>query len=1145
MRSGSLIVAVTSLLAPLAGYATASAQVRSSVRVYEAELTIPTYEVGAPDPNPRFYTGRAYQGAQGRVYPYPMLDQLTDVRRDKTYRALYLENEYIRICVLPEIGGRVFEAVDKTNGYDFLYRQHVVKPALIGMLGVWISGGIEWNFPHHHRSRAFMPMDYTLAENPDGSKTIWLSEIELRHRMRFTIGLTVYPGRSYLEAAIKPYNRTPYLQSFLYWANVSVHAGPDYQVIFPPGTRYATYHGKNAFANWPVAREFYRGIDYRGVDISWWANHPSPISFFAWNCEDDFLAGYDHGQDAGVAYVANHHVAPGKKLWEWGPGPQGRLWDKILTDEDGPYIELMAGAYSDNQPDYSWLQPYEAKRVEQYWYPIREIGGVKAATLDAAVNLEIAADNSATIGFNATARQESARAILRIGKAIFFEEEIDIDPTSPFVKEIALPTGTRGSDLQITLISSAGEELVSYRPLDRPETPMPDAVTAPPAPEQLESVEELYLTGLRLEQFHNPALSPIPYYEEALKRDPGDSRANLALGIQHLRRGSPKKAADHFRTAIARTTKNYTSPRDGEAHYYLGLALRQQGLHEAAYDTFYKATWSHATQAAAYYQLAQLDCRRGDFTTALDHLDRSLATNAWSTSAWVLKAAVLRHLGRFVEAEELAAAVLAEEPLDLWAQNELHLARAGREARRGALDAWDALLARRLQRFGLQADAKPWHQALPWLEAQPFLEVATDYGGAGLWQEAADVLSILTDPEQERDTYPLLHYYLGYSLEKLGDAEGAALHYRRGSEMPQEYGFPFRLESIEVLRSALEMNPQDASAHYYLGNLLFDLQPQQAIEGWERARALDDRHPTLHRNLALAYVQVENDLPRAIASMEEAVARDPRDARLFYELDLLYEAGGVAAEQRLALLQENHETIVSHNDAFSREILLLTQLGRYDEAIEFMKTHHFRRWEGLGNIHTTYVDAHLLRAREHLEAGRYSDAIQDYQAALEYPENLEVAKPYGGGRECQVYYLLGEAYKAAGDAELAGELYERAATARRSPGHSALDYYQGSAYQKLGQNALAQELFAGLISYAAERVRSAGTGPSLEFFAKFGSRRSSSEQMADAYYLQGMGYLGQAERAQARQIFAEALSLNPNHLWARAELDELRQAGAP
>ncbi|MHC4728199.1 MAG: DUF5107 domain-containing protein, partial [Planctomycetota bacterium] len=345
-------------------------QADSTVKIYEEPLVIPTYEIGQPDPNPRFYTGRTYQGAQGRVYPYPMQDVLTDTRRDKTYKAVYLENEYVQICVLPEIGGRVFAALDKTNNYDFLYRQHVIKPALIGMLGAWISGGIEWCIPHHHRATTFMPVDYTLQENPDGSKTVWVGEIELRHRMKWIIGITVYPEKSYMEATIKIINRTPFVNSILCWANVAVHANPDYQVLFPPGTEYATYHGKNQFARWPVSHEFYSGVDYtKGVNLSWWKNHPSPISFFAWNYQDDFFAGYDHGKQAGTAFIANHHIAPGKKLWEWGPGPRGQMWDRILTETDGPYIEIMAGAYSDNQPDYSWIQPYEVKIIKEYWYP--------------------------------------------------------------------------------------------------------------------------------------------------------------------------------------------------------------------------------------------------------------------------------------------------------------------------------------------------------------------------------------------------------------------------------------------------------------------------------------------------------------------------------------------------------------------------------------------------------------------------------------------------------------------------------------------------------------------------------------------------------------------------------------------------------
>jgi tetratricopeptide (TPR) repeat protein len=986
-------------------------------------------------------------------------------------------------------------------------------------------------------------MDYALEETEDGSKTIWLSELDLRHRMRFTVGLTLRPGKSYFEATIKPYNKTPFAHSFLYWANPAVHAGADYQVIFPPATQFATYHGKNQFARWPVADADYRGIDYAGVDISRWRNHPSPISFFAWNYEDDFLAGYDHSQDAGVVYVADHHVAPGKKFWEWGPGPVGRLWDEILTDEDGPYIELMAGAYSDNQPDYTWLQPYEAKLVRQHWYPIRGIGGVKNATVDAAVNLEVSEEGIATLGFTSTSRRRDARALLTADGDTILDETIDLDPATPFIEEIELPPGVEASGLRAALVSSAGDELVAYRPVEPGEAPMPDPVTPPPAPREIASVEELYLTGLRLEQFYNPALSPIPYYEEALARDPGNSRVNLRLGIASLRRGLSAEAAERFRTALGRPTSDYTSPRDGESYYYLGLAAKLVGDVDAAYDAFYKATWSQAFHAAAFYQLAQIDGRRGDFAATLEHLERSIATNAWNSGALALKTAVLRRLGRLDEAAELARAILAEEPLDLWAWHELYLTSVAAGERRQASQARDAVRARGLQKFRLVEDAKPWREARHWLEAQPFLETAADYMNAGLWDEAVSVLSFLTDPddEGEANTYPMLYYYLGYALEQLGDEERARSVYELAAEMPPDYCFPFRLESIDLLQAAYAMNPEDAMAHYYLGNLLYDHQPEVAVAEWERAREIDDTHPTLHRNLARAYVQVESDVPKAIASMERALELGPDDPRLYYELDVLYEAGGADAEERLALLERNHETIEDHNDAFSREVVLLTQLGRYDEAIEHMATHHFRRWEGLGNIHTTYVDAHLLRGMEHVEGGRYAEAIADYEAALEYPANLEVARPYNGGRACQVNYLLGQAHEVASDPEQARAYYEEAATGTRPAGRSALDYYQGMAHRKLGRERQARQLFNGLVTHARSRISSLEGDSSLEFFAKFGTRRSPGEQMAAAYYLLGLGYLGSGNTPRATYAFSQALSLNRNHIWARAHLERLQR----
>ncbi len=1110
----------------------------SSIKSYEMELTLPTYQVGRPDPNPRFYSGRAYQGAQGRVYPYPLLDQLSDDRVEKPYKLVYLENEYVKVGVLPEIGGRVFEARDKTNEYDFLYRQHVIKPALIGMLGAWISGGIEWNFPHHHRSRSFMPMDYALVEEPDGSHTVWLTELEFRQRMQFTVGITLHPGKSYFEATIKPYNGTPLAQSFLYWANPAVHAGPGYQVIFPPRTQFAAYHGKNDFAEWPIARGPYRGIEYDSVDLSWWRNHPSPISFFAWNYEADFLAGYDHERDAGVVYFANHHIAPGKKLWEWGPGPQGRMWDRLLTDEDGPYIELMAGAYSDNQPDYSWLQPYESKLVKQYWYPIRGIGGVKNATLDAAVNLELQ-DGIVTLGFHTTSKHDSAVIRLQNADSLLFQTSLSIDPANPYLGRVALPVETDVSALRASL-SVAGNELVGYQMSEPPDTPMPEAVTPPAPPAEIHSVEELYLVGQRLEQFHNPSLDATDYYEEALRQDPAHSRSSIALGIGRLKEGRLEDAAALLQTALQRLTAAYTSPKDGEAFYYFGLTQQLLHRYDDAYNAFYRATWSAAFHAAAYYRLAQIDCVRGDFNTALDHLNRSIETNAKNSNALNLRAAVLRGLGRYKDAAAQAQLALDDSPLSIWTLHELLRAQIGMRSVREASRTEQRLVARRLAKFRLDEHAKPWHEAQAWLDAQPFLETASEYATAGLWDEALSVLAVLTDGRLETTatTYPLAYYWIGFLLGQLEAHDAAAAAYAEARSKKAEYCFPSRLETATVLREALRHNPSDPLARYCLGNLLYDWQPEAAVSEWQTADSIGTTIPTVYRNLSRAYVEQDQDIRKATTTMLQAVELDQTDPRLYYELDLLLQAGGVLPVERLRILEGRSQTIAGHNDALGRQVVLLTQLQRYDEAIELMKTHHFRRWEGLGNIHATYVDALLLRAAEKLGAGQFEAALSDYESALEYPANLEVAESYSGGRSAEVYYLMGEAYSVVNDSAEAKRHYELAATAARGAGGSALDYYQGMALRKLGQNREADRLIDALINHARERLSLLQSGSSLEFFAKFGTRRSLSEQTADAYYLLGLGYLGRGDRASARAMFYQALEQNPSHLWARARIVE-------
>ncbi|MFC1619606.1 DUF5107 domain-containing protein [Candidatus Neomarinimicrobiota bacterium] len=1081
---------------------------------------MPTYPLGADEILPIFYQGNAYQGATRSVYPYPFMDALSNVKGSKKYNALYLENGYIKLCVLPELGGRIFSAVDKTNGYDLFYSQSVIKPCLVGMLGAWIAGGVEWNFPHHHRAATFMPVEYSLKGNPDGSKTIWIGELELRHRITWTLGLTLFPDKSYIEVTVKLFNQTPFVNSMLFWTNAAVHANDDYQIFFPPRTQYATFHAKNDFTEWPVSHQVYRGIDFTdGVDISRYRNYKAATSFFAWNYEDDFVAGYDHGKEAGIVHISNHHIAPGKKIWTWGKGLQGQVWEKIYTDDDGPYIEIMTGAYTDNQPDYSWFQPYEVRTFKEYWYPLRDVKGVKEANVNACVNLEILPDGKVWFAMNTSAPHKKARAILRGEDEIILDEVIDISPAAPFSREIELPPEVSITDLHASLFSARGREMVNYQPIITPVSPMPKTVKPPKSPGEVKTVEELCLIGQRLEQFYHSSLDPKSYYQEALKHDPGNSQAHIALGIYYCRRAQFSEAEVHLKGALERLTRDYTDPRSGEAAYYLGVALRGQALHEKAIDAYYRAVWSQDFKAPAYFALAELSCLQGDYSAGLELVERSLYANQLNDNASNLKTAILRQLGRFDEARKVAQLAFNSNPLDFWAINELVLLNRA-EGKEKAADRLLRVLTDRMRHSN-----------------QLYLELAIHYGNVGLYDEALDVLARRTAFANGDSIFPMLLYYEGFYSEKKGNQKAALAKRQVAAGMPPDYCFPFRLETINVLEHAIARDPQDARARYYLGNLLFNIQPdsKRVVQLWEESAALEDTSFLVHRNLGLYYSRVERDYPRAIASYEKAIACNDQVARLFSELDKLYERIGTPPEKRLALLEQHHTVVSRRDDALMSEIALLTWSGKYDRAIQLLEKHQFHVWEGGGDIRTIYENAHLLKGLSLMAKKQYFKALEHYRKSLDYPDNLQAWR-LEDGIDPKVDYLMGIAYEGLNDPDQANVYFSRSAANQRDL--SELSYYQGMALLKLGRTQEAHTAFKRLIERGREML---DNDLSVDFFAKFGNQEAENIRKAQAYYLRGLGYAGLDDRQSARAEFYTTQQLDINHLWAKSMLAEQSQ----
>ena len=616
----------------------------SGVKIWEENVVIPTYGIGAADKNPMFLESRVYQGSSGRIYPYPTIEKIYDEKEDKTYHAVWLENEYLKVMILPELGGRIQRAYDKTNHYDFVYYNHVIKPALVGLCGPWISGGIEFNWPQHHRPTTFSPVDYLLIENPDGSKTCRVSDVDQMYGTKGEASFTLYSGKAYIEIKGQLYNRTSTPQTFLWWANPAVPVNDHTQSIFPPDVHAVMDHGKRDVSRFPIATGIYYKHDYsEGVDISRYKNIPVPTSYMAEKSDFNFVGGYDYQKQAGILHVADHHISPGKKQWTWGCGDFGKAWDRNLTDEDGPYVELMTGVYTDNQPDFTWLKPMEEKRFTQYFMPYKTVGAVKNASIEAMVGLD-ADESEIRVAAYTTQEYPDARVILTYEGQVLLDEKRMISPVAPF--EMHLDQVVEDKTKLTVRVLDGTREMISYTPAKKEIPKVPDPAEAAKDPEEIMSNEELFLTGLHIEQYRHATYRPDPYYLEGLKRDPGDIRINNAYGSLLMRRGCFKAAEAHFRTAIKRATWKNPNPYDSEPYYNLGLSLFYQERYDEAFDAFYKATWSNEQQEMSFYYLACIEAMRGNFESALELAEKGLVKNTHNIKARGLRAYLLGRLGR-------------------------------------------------------------------------------------------------------------------------------------------------------------------------------------------------------------------------------------------------------------------------------------------------------------------------------------------------------------------------------------------------------------------------------------------------------------------------------------------------------------------
>lgn len=996
------------------------------VSVRQETLTIPTWEIGPPSPHP------LYPGPQGRIYPYTLNDELTDRKVDREYQGVYLENEYVKVLVLPEIGGRLHGAVDKTNDYVWLYWQPTIKPGLISMTGAWISGGIEWNFPHGHRPSGFMPVDHRVVRHDDGSATVWVGETEPIYNTRWLVGMTLEPGRSRLRCDYVFVNPTNHRVSFQFWATAATHANEWSQAQYPGDV--VAGHGKTRFWHWP---------EDDGVDLSWWRNVKNASSYFAYESQDDWFGVYDHRAGGGTVHVADHRTMPGKKLWTWGSGPSGRIWEDILTEGGGAYYEPQAGAFSDNQPDYHWMEPHEVRGTHDYWYPVRDTRGFRNANEDLALNTALE-NGTAFAAVHATGIFDELRVTLRhAGEDRVLSEAVTrVAPDRPFSIEVPVGVGVTVHDLHLAVHAPDGSLMLDLQQPAPREVPLPEPPREWAFDEGL-SDDELFHCGEWLDRFRRTE-EALECYEEALRRDPGDSRVNAEVGFLALKEARFADGLAHLDTALERDGDH---PR---LHFGRGLALLGLERRHEAEDAFSRAALGGPMVAAAALNLARLELGRGRPRRALERLRRAEAGNGHFADIPALAAATHRRLSEPRQALAAAERALASDPMHFMALREaaLALAALGRPT-----EEW-VDVRRRVMR-GSEQNA---------------LTLAEAYGTAGLDEDAEAVLEELPESVEPR---VMVTYLRALFRLRLDDEVGAGRLLEAASQGSMRGVHPHRGLEMRALEAALIQNPTDATAAHLLGNLLYGLgRREEAVDRWREALAADNDRPLTWRNLGYAQAQSGGDRA-ALAGYDQAFALDDSDPRVLLERDRIAEGLGIEAGARLALLENHLATVKRRGDLTKRWIDLLLERARLadlEQASAVLASRHFRSWEGAYELHHAWVEVQQALGGRALDEGDVERARHHFTRAAEYPKNLEVA-PRTPNLQAHVLWHQSRAYEGEERTALLEAILEEA-----YPRPSLGTYYQALSLVALGREDEGQDRLQTLETAGREQVES-GTSP--------------------------------------------------------------------
>ncbi|MEO6723112.1 MAG: DUF5107 domain-containing protein, partial [Ferruginibacter sp.] len=898
------------------------AQQKSTIKEYKKVFK--TYPFSDPDPVPEF----------GKIYPYYRFDGYTDKPIQKEWKVVELENDYIKLMILPEVGGKIWSAIEKSTGKSFIYYNHVVKFRDVAMRGPWTSGGIEANYGIiGHTPNCATPVDYTMINKKDGSVSCVIGVLDLLTRTNWRIDINLQKDKGYFTTSSFWYNASPFEQPYYTWMNTGIKASGNLQFIYP-GTKYLGHEGE--YADWPINKEKER-------DISFYKNNNfgGYKSYHVFGKYTDFFGGYWHDEDFGMGRYSTHDDKAGKKIWIWGLSQQGMIWDKLLTDTDGQYVEVQSGRLFNQSANRSTFTPFKHKGFlphttdawTEYWFPVLKTKGFVSANNYGALNVK-KENGWVKIYFSPLQSTKDSLKVMDSDK-IVYAKLLNLKTLQVFADSFKL--NTDGDHL----VAALGQTKLKYEA-----SPTANTLSRPvntPADFDWTSVYGLYLRGKEniRQRFYVAAEENL---KACLQKDPHYLPALTEYSMLLYRNMKYADALSMAKKALAIDTY------DEAANYYYGLINSKLNNIADAKDGFDIASMGMEYRSAAYTELSKIYFRENDFDKAIEYAGKSVDFNRYAIDAYKLLAVIYRVQNNYLHANKILDTLLSYDPLDQFA---------------------------RFEKFLLQPSAVNKNQFIGSIKnempEQTFLELAAWYYNINRKVEAGKLLQLAPHNSE-------VSYWLAFLNNNALNVE----------PLNADLVFPFRPETADILEYLIKKNDHWL-LKYHLALIQLNYNNQSAAK--ELFAQCGDRPKYAPFYAARANFYTTDDTSKSFADLKKAAELNKNEWRYGKAL-IDYYLSNKQPQAALEIANKYHEQFPENYIVGMQYAKALLENKDYHSANKILQTIKILPNEGATDGRQLYKEVQLMLAMEQMKKKNYNEALNYITAAKQWPENLGVGKPY-------------------------------------------------------------------------------------------------------------------------------------------------------